>query len=50
MIMKYSLHGLADTRHKLIGAVFALICVVAIVWGVLQSKKETPGLMDSDIE
>ena len=50
VIMKYSLHGLADTRHKLIGAVFALICVVAIVWGVLQSKKETPGLMDSDIE
>jgi len=26
----------------------ALICVGAIIWGVLQSKKETPGLMDSD--
>ncbi|MFZ1614569.1 MAG: sodium-translocating pyrophosphatase [Holophaga sp.] len=47
VIMKFSLYG---GTHKLVGGVMALVCVGAIVWGVLQSKKETPGLMDSDSE
>ncbi len=47
VIMKYSLSG---GTHKLVGTLMALICVGAIVWGVLHSKKETPGLMDSDSE
>jgi len=32
--------------NKWIGAILALICIGAIVWGVLQSKKETPGLTE----
>jgi K(+)-stimulated pyrophosphate-energized sodium pump len=48
VMMKYSLNGSGDARHKTIGAILALVCIVAIVWGVLQSKKETPGLMDSE--
>lgn len=45
VIMKYSLDG---GTEKGIGLVLALICLFAIVWGVMKSKKEVPGLMDSD--
>jgi hypothetical protein len=43
--MKFSLYG---GTHKAVGGIMAAICVGAIVWGVLQSKKETPGLMDDE--
>jgi len=45
VIMKFSLYG---GTHKIVGGLMAAICVGAIVWGVLQSKKETPGLMDEE--
>jgi K(+)-stimulated pyrophosphate-energized sodium pump len=45
VIMKFSLYG---GTHKAVGGIMAAICVGAIVWGVLQSKKETPGLMDDE--
>jgi K(+)-stimulated pyrophosphate-energized sodium pump len=43
VIIKFSLYG---GSHKLVGGIVALLCVGAIVWGVLQSKKETPGLTE----
>jgi K(+)-stimulated pyrophosphate-energized sodium pump len=45
VIMKYSLSGGTD---KVVGGIVTFACIGAIVWGVLQSKKETPGLMDSE--
>ncbi len=45
VIMKYSLDG---GTEKAIGGVLALLCIGAIVWGVLKSKAEVPGLMDSE--
>jgi K(+)-stimulated pyrophosphate-energized sodium pump len=45
VVMKFTLSGGA---HKVWGTVMALICVSAILWGVMQSKKETPGLMDEE--
>ncbi len=47
VVMKYSLTGGTD---KVVGAIMAIVCVSAIVWGVLQSKKETPGLLDEEPE
>jgi len=38
--------SLVDGKYKVWGAILALLCVAAIVWGVLQSKKETPGLTE----
>ncbi|MCE1228769.1 MAG: sodium-translocating pyrophosphatase [Firmicutes bacterium] len=43
VIMKLSLDG---GEHRIFGLVMAVVCVGAIVWGVLQSKKETPGLTE----
>ena len=34
------------TGSKALGAVLAVICIAAIVWGVVQSKRETPGLTE----
>jgi hypothetical protein len=36
----------AAGSNKWIGAILAAICIAAIVWGVIQSKKETPGLTE----
>jgi len=33
-------------EHKVWGALLAVACVAIIVWGVLQSKKEAPGLTE----
>ncbi|MDR1841112.1 MAG: sodium-translocating pyrophosphatase [Holophagales bacterium] len=51
VVMSFSLSDFEIPEHvvrgsKLIGAILALICIGAIVWGVLQSKKETPGLTE----
>ena len=40
--------NLISGEKKAIGAVMAAVGVSAIVWGVFQSKKETPGLMDEE--
>jgi len=45
VIMKYSLYG---GTEKIIGGVMAAVCLVALVWGVPPSKKETPGPKDPD--
>jgi K(+)-stimulated pyrophosphate-energized sodium pump len=46
VVMSYSLGGDGSSGQKAVGAIMAVICVAAIVWGVLQSKKETPGLTE----
>ena len=43
VVMKYSLQG---GSSRMIGALMALVCIGAILWGVFQSKKEAPGLQD----
>jgi hypothetical protein len=32
--------------YKLWGTILAIVCVAVIVWGVVQSKKEAPGLTE----
>jgi hypothetical protein len=44
VVMSFSLSG--GTGSKVVGAILAIICIAAITWGVLQSKKETPGLTE----
>jgi K(+)-stimulated pyrophosphate-energized sodium pump len=49
VVMTYSLGFTKEDGtggSKWVGAILALICVGIIVWGFVQSKKETPGLMD----
>jgi K(+)-stimulated pyrophosphate-energized sodium pump len=38
--------GYDDAPHKGWGIVLAIICVAVIVWGVIQSKTEAPGLTE----
>ncbi|MCL1908197.1 MAG: sodium-translocating pyrophosphatase [Holophagaceae bacterium] len=38
--------GQAMPTNKAIGAILVLICLSAIIWGVVQSKRETPGLTE----
>jgi K(+)-stimulated pyrophosphate-energized sodium pump len=38
--------SLVDGTYKVWGAVLAIVCVAVIVWGVIQSKKEAPGLTE----
>jgi len=44
VVMSFSLSE--GTGNKIVGAILAIICIAAIVWGVVQSKKEAPGLTE----
>jgi len=44
VVMSFSLSE--GTGSKAVGAILAIICIAAIVWGVVQSKKEAPGLTE----
>ncbi|MDR2561516.1 MAG: sodium-translocating pyrophosphatase [Holophagales bacterium] len=44
VVMSFSLSE--GTGNKVVGAILAIICIAAIVWGVVQSKKEAPGLTE----
>ena len=51
IVMKFTLYPKEGMEsEKGIGIVAALICAGLIGWAVVNSKKETPGLMDETTE
>jgi K(+)-stimulated pyrophosphate-energized sodium pump len=51
IVMKFTLYPKEGMdSDKVVGVIGALICAALIGWAVVNSKKETPGLMDDAAE
>jgi K(+)-stimulated pyrophosphate-energized sodium pump len=50
VLMKFTLFPVASQAgsNKLGGIIGALVCIAAIIWSVIKSKQETPGLISDE--